>query len=130
MIKPTTKTVIGTISTLMVLGMIVSFVNGTETYYHGREVSLRTRVPVRSSIKSEASYMQASILSAGTEKKITVPKVQPIKARQTVAPMIPLSCEAQHLYTYTGKDQNGVFVGSCIPCEMNKFNVQTKACGL
>lgn len=139
MIKPTTKTVVATVSTLMAIGMIVSFVNGTDTYYRGHEVARRPRVQTRTATTvPTANYFQTSVLSAGTERKTqksnnneqTNSKIQLPKIEIPVAPMIPMSCQEQHLYTYTGKDSNGVFFGSCIPCEMNKFNVQTKSCSL
>lgn len=121
--KYTTKTVIGTISTLMIVGMITSFVASSETYFFGQKKS-EARVTLRAVKKSVSpTYAQASLL---TSDRASTAVVRTAKKPRVAA--APRSCTDQNLYTYTGADNGSLLYGMCIPCPMNKFNTQEKSC--
>ncbi len=135
--KYTTKTVIGTVSMLMIVGMITSFVSSSETYFFGQKnvagkVALR---PVRN--RSTAQNLQASILTSDVGIQATAAveaapdaKVSSVRLQKTTPKVqpAPRSCSEQNLYTYLGQDNGSLLYGMCIPCPMNKFNVQQKVC--
>lgn len=64
------------------------------------------------------------VLDFGYKSKSVIPETK----NQSAPFYAPVSCEGQDQFTYTGSDNGNLLYGSCIPCAMNKFNVQSKTC--
>ncbi len=129
--KYTTKTVVGTISALMIVGMITSFVSSSETYFFGQKsldgtISLRA-VPHRSIAQDlQTSVLTTESIDTAAPRERKLPRVPTPRTTQSA----PRSCSEQNLYTYTGADNGSLLYGMCIPCPMTAFDVQKKTCTL
>ncbi len=130
--KHTTKIVIGTVTSLMVVGMITSFAVSSQTYFFGQK-NIDSKVALRPvANRSIASELQTSILTNDNSTNLASSdqKSLPTEERQTMRKreVAPKTCSEQNLYTYLGNDNGSLLYGMCIPCPMNKFNVQQKVC--